>query len=72
MSRLAPALALLLAAAAAAAQDPAPPARPDAPAVHAPSDYLIGPSDILKVTVYGHPDLTQSVLVQPDGTFTFP
>jgi len=36
------------------------------------TDYQIGPEDILKVTVYGHEDLTQTVLVQPDGTFTFP
>lgn len=36
------------------------------------ADYEIGPQDILKVTVYGHEDLTQTVLVQADGTFTFP
>jgi polysaccharide export outer membrane protein len=35
-------------------------------------DYEIGPDDILKVTVYGNDDLTQTVLVQADGTFTFP
>jgi polysaccharide export outer membrane protein len=35
-------------------------------------DYEIGPEDILKVTVYGHDDLTQTILVQADGTFTFP
>jgi len=35
-------------------------------------DYKIGPDDILRVTVYGHDDLTQTVLVQADGTFTFP
>jgi polysaccharide biosynthesis/export protein len=35
-------------------------------------DYEIGPEDILKVTVYGHEDLTQTILVQADGTFTFP
>jgi polysaccharide export outer membrane protein len=35
-------------------------------------EYLIGPNDILKVTVYGHDDLTQTVVVQADGTFTFP
>ena len=46
---------------------PAGPARP--PAV---TDYEIGPEDILKVTVYGHEDLTQTILVQADGTFTFP
>ncbi len=34
--------------------------------------YLIGPKDILKVTVYGHEDLSQQVLVQVDGTFMFP
>jgi polysaccharide export outer membrane protein len=36
------------------------------------ADYQIGPSDVLNVTVYGHPDLTQTLFVQPDGTFTFP
>jgi polysaccharide export outer membrane protein len=36
------------------------------------ADYEIGVQDILKVTVYGHEDLTQTVLVQADGTFTFP
>jgi polysaccharide export outer membrane protein len=35
-------------------------------------DYKIGPDDILRVTVYGHDDLTQTVLVQSDGTFIFP
>lgn len=35
-------------------------------------DYLIGADDVLKVTVYGHEDLTQTVVVQVDGTFTFP
>jgi polysaccharide export outer membrane protein len=70
LSRLAPAFALtLLLPVAARAQAPPSPA-PAAPAE--PSDYQIGPSDILKVTVYGHEDLTQTILVQPDGTFTFP
>lgn len=36
------------------------------------ADYQIGAQDILRITVYGHDDLTQSVLVQPDGTFTYP
>ncbi len=36
------------------------------------ANYQIGPEDVLKVTVYGHDDLTQVVVVQPDGAFTFP
>jgi polysaccharide biosynthesis/export protein len=36
------------------------------------SDYEIGPDDILRITVYGHDDLTQTVVVQSDGTFIFP
>ena len=35
-------------------------------------DYEIGPEDILKITVYGHEDLTQTVLLQADGTFNYP
>jgi polysaccharide biosynthesis/export protein len=35
-------------------------------------DYRIGPEDVLKITVYRHPDLTQTVAVQADGTFVFP
>lgn len=36
------------------------------------ADYQIGPEDVLKITVYGHEDLTQVVVVQSDGSFTFP
>jgi polysaccharide export outer membrane protein len=50
----------------------APQAQPRMPEEAASADYQIGPQDILRVTVYGHEDLTQTVLVQPDGTFTFP
>jgi len=35
-------------------------------------DYRIGPEDVVKIVVYGHPDLTQSVVVQADGAFVFP
>jgi polysaccharide export outer membrane protein len=34
-------------------------------------DYQIGAQDILKITVFGHDDLTQAVIVQNDGTFFF-
>jgi polysaccharide biosynthesis/export protein len=35
-------------------------------------DYRIGPGDILRITVYGYDDLTQTVVVQPTGGFVFP
>ncbi len=35
-------------------------------------DYKIGPDDIVQVSVLGHQDLTQTLLVQADGTFNFP
>src|SRR5207247_144168 len=59
----------------AAAAPVLPPAAAPAAAAPVPSpspsttDYQIGPEDILKVTVYGHEDLTQTVVVQSDGTF---
>jgi polysaccharide export outer membrane protein len=62
-----------------AAQTPRPPATSPSPdrsaGVATPpafAEYEIGARDILRVTVYGHEDLTQTVLVQADGTFTFP
>jgi polysaccharide export outer membrane protein len=51
------------------APSPAPTASPTAAPV---GDYQIGPEDILRITVYGHEDLTQTVVVQSDGTFVFP
>lgn len=66
-SRLVTALLALTTSLAAAPQDPTTP-----PAPTAVTEYEIGPEDILRVTVYGHEDLTQTVLVQADGTFMFP
>ena len=72
---------LLLAAQLIAPASPRPPrASPKAPVQPSPSPspaavetgYEIGPADILHVTVYGHEDLTQTVVVQSDGTFTYP
>jgi polysaccharide export outer membrane protein len=34
--------------------------------------YRIGPGDILKITVYGHEDLTRSAVVAADGRMPFP
>lgn len=36
------------------------------------ADYVIGGRDLLKITVYGHPDLTSTVRVTEDGKITFP
>src|SRR5262245_6279155 len=36
------------------------------------TDYRIGPSDVLKVTVFGHEDLTRSVTVAANGSIGFP
>ncbi len=72
---VAPILVAVLVPAVALAREPQPPADPTAQAVqgsNAVLEYLIGPKDILKVTVYGHDDLTQQVLVQADGSFMFP
>jgi|SRR5688572_9287744 len=50
----------------------APPPSPATAAPAAEPDYQVGANDILKVTVYGHDDLTQTVVVQADGRFVFP
>jgi len=48
------------------------PSPPPHPVVEEPLEYSIGAEDIVKVTVLGHEDLTQTIVVQPDGTFIYP
>jgi polysaccharide export outer membrane protein len=36
------------------------------------TDYTIGPQDVVTVTVFGEPDLSNKYTVEQDGTFTFP
>jgi polysaccharide export outer membrane protein len=67
-------LAFLLAAALQVPPGPvaADPAAPGTFAEEGGRDYRIGPEDVLRIAVYGHPDLTQTVAVQADGSFVFP
>lgn len=37
-----------------------------------PSDFFLGPEDVLKVTVWKSPDLSGEVVIRPDGTITLP
>jgi polysaccharide export outer membrane protein len=37
-----------------------------------PNSYLIGPDDTLSIYVWKEPDLTQDIIVLPDGKVTFP
>lgn len=36
------------------------------------SEYTLGVGDVLRITVWGHADLTTEVAVRPDGYLTFP
>lgn len=36
------------------------------------ADYVLGPRDVIKITVYDHPDLASTVRVSEDGKITFP
>ncbi len=38
----------------------------------APSDFFLGPEDVLKVMVWKSPDLSGEVTIRPDGTITLP
>jgi polysaccharide biosynthesis/export protein len=64
-----------LIAPAAFAQQAAPAAKPPAPramAGAAPSDYIIGPEDVLQVSVWKNETLSRVVPVRPDGKISLP
>jgi polysaccharide export outer membrane protein len=42
------------------------------PRASAQNDYLVGPQDVLTITVFGEPELSGKYTVEQDGTFTFP
>ena len=66
------------AAAAAPAQAPAPAPRPAAEASAVPTgpdtsrDYVVGPGDVLRITVYQSPDLSLDARVAESGLITYP
>jgi polysaccharide export outer membrane protein len=41
-------------------------------AAQAPADYVIGPQDVIAITVWDQEDLAGKFAVETDGTFTFP
>jgi len=51
---------------------PAPAQAPPAPADPGRGEYIIGPQDVLTVTVWDSPDLSGKFTVETDGSFTFP
>jgi len=53
----------------AAAQAPAP--APGGASAAVPSDYRVGPQDVLTITVYGEPQLSGKFRVDADGSFPF-
>lgn len=48
------------------------PAPPPAPPSQAPSTYVIGPDDVLHITVWKEQDLTNTLPVRPDGKISLP
>ena len=55
-----------------------PPAQPSVPELVKPSrqgpgaEYTLGSGDVLRITIYGHEDLSREVVLSADGSFTYP
>jgi polysaccharide biosynthesis/export protein len=54
------------------ASKPAEAAAPAVPAANVPEGYVIGPSDMLTVTVWKEPTMSGNLLVRPDGMVSLP
>jgi polysaccharide export outer membrane protein len=63
-------VALLLITSGAAAQ-PAPPTQPQ-PAAKGDANFVIGPNDKVRVTVWNHANISGEYTIERDGSFTFP
>jgi polysaccharide export outer membrane protein len=48
------------------------PAQPAPAAANRPSDYVVGPQDVLKVSVYDEPTMSGTFRVDTDGSFQYP
>ncbi len=47
-------------------------ASPEKPSLIVTTDYIIGPEDVLDITVWKSPDLSKTVQVRPDGRISLP
>jgi polysaccharide export outer membrane protein len=64
--------ALLLALGQASQVPPPPPATPVGTLASSPPEYIVGPQDLLAISVQGVGELTRDAIVDQDGTFEFP
>jgi polysaccharide export outer membrane protein len=48
------------------------PAQVPQPPAETPTDYVVGPQDVLNVTIFGEEALSKKVVVDNDGTFDYP
>src|SRR5688500_11795721 len=53
-------------------QNAPPPQNPQQPQNARQAEYVVGPNDILGITVYDQPQLSRTYSVQADGSLTFP
>jgi polysaccharide biosynthesis/export protein len=64
--------AVLVCAQSAQKSPPTSDAKPPVQASAAPSDYKIGPQDVLRIDVWKEPDISRTIPVRPDGKISLP